>query len=229
MAAGHGAHLHVAGRGGYIWRDGRRGAVRQIPSAGGGVTLPQAKKRLRAEMTELRGRITGRSRAAKAVRDRFLSRFGDRLRGMTVSAYWPIRDELDSRPLLRSLSDRGAICALPAVAGRGRPLVFRRWRPGDRLTEARFGLSEPMAAAEPVTPDIVIAPLLAVDPAGRRLGHGGGYYDRTIAALRRGGEVVAVGIGYDVQIRDSVPAGPGDMRVDWVVSEKRIVDCTEAG
>ena len=80
-----------------------------------------------------------------------------------------------------------------------------------------------------MTPDIVIAPLLAVDSAGRRLGHGGGYYDRTIAALRRGGEVVAVGIGYDVQIRDSVPAGPGDMRVDWVVSEKRIVDCAEAG
>lgn len=193
------------------------------------MTLPQAKKRLRAEMAELRGRMEGRTRAANAVRDRFLARFGDRLPGVTVSAYWPIRDELDSRPLLRSLADRGAICALPAVVGRDRPLVFRRWRPGDRLVEARFGLSEPTAAAERVTPDIVIAPLLAVDSAGRRLGHGGGYYDRTIAALRRGGEVVAVGIGYDVQIRDSVPAGPDDMRVDWVVSEKRIVDCTEAG
>ena len=193
------------------------------------MTLPQAKKRLRAEMAELRGRMEGRTRAANAVRDRLLARFGDRLPGVTVSAYWPIRDELDSRPLLRSLAERGAICALPAVAGRDRPLVFRRWKPGDRLTEARFGLSEPMAAAERVTPDIVIAPLLAVDPDGRRLGHGGGYYDRTIAALRRGGEVVTVGIGYDVQIRDSVPAGPGDMRVDWVVSEKRIVDCAEAG
>lgn len=192
------------------------------------MTLPQAKKRLRAEMAGIRGRLAGRARAANAVRDRFLSRFGDRLEGRTVSAYWPMRDELDSRPLLRALADGGAICALPAVVGRGRPLVFRRWRPGDALIEAAFGLREPAASAEPLTPHIVVAPLLAVDPAGRRLGYGGGYYDRTIAALRREGEVVTVGIGYDVQIRPGVPAGPGDVRVDWVVSDERIVDCAEA-
>ena len=113
---------------------------------------------------------------------------------------------------------------MPAVVGRGRPLVFRRWRPGDTLIEAGFGLHEPAGSAAPLTPRIVVAPLLAVDPAGRRLGYGGGYYDRTIAALRRDGEVVAVGIGYDVQIRPGVPAGRGDMRVDWVVSDQRIID-----
>ena len=193
------------------------------------MTLPQAKKRLRAEMAEIRGRLAGRARAANAVRDRFLSRFGDRLRGTTVSAYWPIRDELDCRPLLHALAESGAICALPTVVGRDRPLVFRRWRPGDTLIEAGFGLHEPAGSAEPLTPHIVVAPLLAVDPAGCRLGYGGGYYDRTIAALRRGGEVMAVGIGYDVQIRPSVPAGPGDVRVDWVVSDQRIVDCAENG
>ena len=189
------------------------------------MTLPQAKKRLRAEMTGIRGRLTGRDRAANAVRDRFLSRFGDGIEGTTVSAYWPIRDELDPRPLLHALAESGAACALPAVVGRDRPLVFRAWRPGDTLVEARFGLHEPAGSAASLTPRIVIAPLLAVDPAGRRLGYGGGYYDRTIRALRRGGEVVAVGIGYDVQIRPSVPAGPGDMRVDWVVSDRRIVEC----
>lgn len=176
-------------------------------------------------MADIRGRLTGRARAANAVRDRFLSRFGDGIEGITVSAYWPIRDELDPRPLLQALAERGAACALPTVVGRDRPLVFRAWRPGDTLVEARFGLREPAGTAPPLTPRIVIAPLLAVDPAGRRLGYGGGYYDRTLAALRRGGEVVAVGIGYDVQIRPGVPAGPGDMRVDWVVSERRIIDC----
>ena len=192
------------------------------------MTLPQAKKRLRAEMAQIRGRLAGRAQAAEAVRDRFFSRFGDGLRGATVSVYWPIRDELDSRPLLHALAESGATCALPAVVGRGRPLVFRRWRPGDTLIEAGFGLREPAGSAAPLTPRIVVAPLLAVDPAGRRLGYGGGYYDRTIAALRRAGEVVAVGIGYDVQIRPSVPAGPDDMRVDWVVSDQRIIDCAAA-
>ena len=192
------------------------------------MTLYDAKKRLRAEMTAARGRIANRARAANAVRDRFLSRFGDRLRGARVSAYWPMRDELDSRPLLHALADGGAICALPVVVGRHRPLVFRRWKPGDALIEAAFGLCEPAKTAEPLIPAIVIAPLLAVDPAGRRLGYGGGYYDRTIAALGRAGEVVTVGIGYDVQIRPGVPAGPGDVRVDWVVSNERIIDCAEA-
>jgi len=136
-------------------------------------------------------------------------------------------DELDPLPLLHALAGRGAVCALPAVIGPGRPLAFRRWRPGDALVEARFGLSEPPGTAPPVAPDIVVAPLLAVDRAGRRLGYGGGYYDRTIAALRCRGAVLVVGIGYDVQIRPSVPEGADDRRVDWVVSEKRIFECSE--
>lgn len=192
------------------------------------MTLAEDKKRLRAEMAEARLRAAADSgRAARAVRDRFLARFGDRIAGAAISAYWPIRGELDPRPLLHALAGRGAICALPAVVGPGRPLAFRRWRPGDALVAARFGLSEPLGTAPPVAPDIVLAPLLAVDRAGRRLGYGGGYYDRTIAALKRRGEAVAVGIGYDVQIRPCVPAGAGDRRVDWVVTEKRILECSQ--
>ncbi len=206
------------------------------------MTLSQAKKRLRAEMIETRRRIAARPgavRAAVAVRDRFMACLGagagagGPLAGTVVSAYWPIGGELDPRPLLHALAARGAVCALPAVAGRGRPLAFRRWRPGDALVEARFGLREPAAAAAPVTPEIVVAPLLAVDPAGRRLGYGGGYYDRTIAALRagssRGGSrAVVVGVGYDAQIVDAVPAGQGDMRVDWMISEARTLACAGA-
>ena len=192
------------------------------------MTLAGDKTRLRAEMAGARRRAAADSGpAARAVRDRFLARFGDRVAGAGVSAYWPIGDELDPLPLLHALAGRGAVCALPAVIGPGRPLAFRRWRPGDALVEARFGLSEPPGTAPPVAPDIVVAPLLAVDRAGRRLGYGGGYYDRTIAALRSRAEVLVVGIGYDVQIRPSVPAGADDRRVDWVVSEKRIFECSE--
>ena len=192
------------------------------------MTLAGDKKRLRAEMAGARRRAAADpGPAARAVRDRFLARFGDRVAGAGVSAYWPIGDELDPLPLLHALAGRGAVCALPAVIGPGRPLAFRRWRPGDALVEARFGLSEPPATAPPVAPDIVVVPLLAVDRAGRRLGYGGGYYDRTIAALRCRGEVLVVGIGYDVQIRPSVPEGADDRRVDWMVSEKRIFECSE--
>ncbi len=192
------------------------------------MTLAGDKKRLRAEMAGARRRAAADpGPAARAVRDRFLARFGDRVAGAGVSAYWPIGDELDPLPLLHALARRGAVCALPAVIGSGRPLAFRRWRPGDALVEARFGLSEPPGTAPPVVPDIVVVPLLAVDRAGRRLGYGGGYYDRTIAALRCRGEVLVVGIGYDVQIRPSVPEGADDRRVDWVVSEKRIFECSE--
>ncbi|MCY4550455.1 MAG: 5-formyltetrahydrofolate cyclo-ligase [Defluviicoccus sp.] len=192
------------------------------------MTLAGDKKRLRAEMAGARRRAAADpGPAARAVRDRFLARFGDRVAGAGVSAYWPIGDELDPLPLLHALAGRGAVCALPAVIGPGRPLAFRRWRPGDALVEARFGLSEPPGTAPPVAPDIVVAPLLAVDRAGRRLGYGGGYYDRTIAALRCRGAVLVVGIGYDVQIRPSVPEGADDRRVDWVVSEKRIFECSE--
>ena len=192
------------------------------------MTLAGDKKRLRAEMAGARRRAAADpGPAARAVRDRFLARFGDRVAGAGVSAYWPIGDELDPLPLLHALAGRGAVCALPAVIGPGRPLAFRRWRPGDALVEARFGLSEPPGTAPPVAPDIVVVPLLAVDRAGRRLGYGGGYYDRTIAALRCRGEVLVVGIGYDVQIRPSVPEGADDRRVDWMVSEKRIFECSQ--
>ena len=96
-----------------------------------------------------------------------------------VSGYWPMGDEFDVRPLMTRLCERGHVCALPVVVVRGEALKFRRWQPGDRLTEAGFGTHEPGAQAAVVVPEIVLAPLLAFDTAGRRLGYGGGFYDRT--------------------------------------------------
>ncbi len=142
-----------------------------------------------------------------------------------VSGYWPMGDEFDVRPLMIRLSERGHVCALPVVVERGGALVFRRWRPGDRLAEAGFGTHEPGAHAAEAVPDIVLAPLLAFDDTGRRLGYGGGFYDRTLRALRAARQVIAVGVGYQAQRVDEVPSGDGDEKLDWIVTEERAISC----
>ena len=148
-----------------------------------------------------------------------------RMPAPAVSGYWPMRDEFDVRPLMTRLAERGHVCALPVVVARGEALAFRRWRPGDALVAAGFGTREPGAEAAATVPDIVLAPLLAFDEAGRRLGYGGGYYDRTLAALRAAGRVLAVGVGYQAQRVDEVPFGDGDERLDWIVTEEQAIRC----
>jgi len=127
-------------------------------------------------------------------------------------------------PFWASFMDAARSIGLPVVVGKGRPLVFRRWRPGEALQPAAFGTSVPGAAAPEVTPDMLLVPLLAVDPRGYRLGYGGGFYDRTLDRLRGGGRTVtAVGVGFDAQCVAAVPKGLGDQPLDWLVTERRAV------
>lgn len=140
-------------------------------------------------------------------------------RGAVVAGYWPKGDELDTGPLLEALDAAGYVCALPAVTGTDAVLAFRRWRRGDMLAAGRFGIMEPGAEAETVTPAVVIAPLLAFDAAGYRLGYGAGYYDRTLRALRDDGTVTAVGIGFAAQAVAAVPHDGADERLDWTITE----------
>jgi len=138
-----------------------------------------------------------------------------------VSGFWPIKDELDIRPLLIELHNDGCQLALPTVVGKGQPLVFRAWRPGDALEAGVFGTLHPSAKREVVEPDALIVPLLACDEEGWRLGYGGGFYDRTLARLRRMKEIVAVGVAFDAQLVPEVPHGPEDQRLDWLLTDKR--------
>jgi len=101
---------------------------------------------------------------------------------VTVSAYMPIRTEIDPRPALAALHAEGRRLCLPVVEGPGRPLRFRAWAPGDTLVPGVFGAPAP-AAGDWVTPEALIVPLAAYDSLGYRLGYGGGFYDRTLAGL----------------------------------------------
>jgi 5-formyltetrahydrofolate cyclo-ligase len=138
-----------------------------------------------------------------------------------VAGYFAIRDEIDPRPLLETFHCEQARLCLPCVTGPGQPLVFRSWSPGDELVKGAFGVSEPRPSAPEVRPSLVLLPLLAFDRAGRRLGYGAGFYDRTIEALRGLGPVTTVGLAYEAQRLKRVPTAGHDVVLDWIVTEQR--------
>jgi 5-formyltetrahydrofolate cyclo-ligase len=140
-----------------------------------------------------------------------------------IAGYMPIGSEIDCLPLLNRLTATGVPVGLPAVAAPDAPLVFRRWLPDDPLVMGSFGISEPTEAAQQVTPQVVLVPMLAFDRQGHRLGYGGGYYDRTLKALRAasngGGDIVAIGVAFAGQLRDKVPVTHDDQPLDWILTE----------
>jgi len=145
--------------------------------------------------------------------------------GTIVSGYMPMKSELDPRPLMRKLADAGARLALPVVIARGLPLVMRAYAFGDALIRGVWDIRVPPPEAGEVAPHIVLAPLLAFDRSGNRLGYGAGYYDMTIAALRANKPVVAVGVAFAAQEVDAVPTTPRDVRLDLVLTEREVIDC----
>ena len=134
-----------------------------------------------------------------------------------VGAFWPIRSEVDPRPLIEKLFARGQRVALPKVTEQG--LVFREWRRGDRLVLGGFGLSEPDEALPPLDPTALVVPLAAFDRRGQRIGYGAGYYDQAIERLSRNGPVLTIGVAFSVQEIDEVPAEAHDRPLDHLVTE----------
>jgi 5-formyltetrahydrofolate cyclo-ligase len=177
----------------------------------------------RAEGIRHKVHAQGSAAAATHLCSRFFDAVGDRLTGSVVSLYWPMRTEIDVRPLMADLSEKRVQVALPVMGGRGSPLRFRAWSPGDELVATQFEVMEPPKFAPELPPDIVTVPLLGFDLYGNRLGYGGGYYDRTLAYLRQQGEVIAVGVAYDEQECPVIPVDGGDERLDMVVTNRRII------
>ena len=147
--------------------------------------------------------------------------------GAVVAGYWPINDELDSRPLMRALAERGHPLALPIVESMRDRLAFRAYREGDPLRAASFGTSVPAADAAELCPHVFLVPLLAFDRQGHRLGYGKGYYDRTLAHARLADPACcAVGLAYAAQEIAAVPVSAHDTRLDWLVTEEGAVRFT---
>jgi 5,10-methenyltetrahydrofolate synthetase len=136
-----------------------------------------------------------------------------------VGLYWPFRGELDLREWMVALCKRGARVALPAVVAKGQPLQFREWRPGCRMERGVWNIPVP-ADDRGLTPEIVISPVVGADRAGYRLGYGGGFYDRTLAAIPD--RPLTIGVGHPVAEIGTIFPQPHDIPLDWMIlGEKR--------
>lgn len=186
--------------------------------------LVATKAALRLEMGERRRQVAAEAApsAPLQARDRFLAAIPRRA-GAVVSAFWPLPDEFDTKPLMRALHDEGHPIGLPVVRKRGLPLTFRLWTPETKLQRGNFNVEIPGEECAECRPDILIVPLLAFDRRGYRLGYGGGFYDRTLATLRETGEPLAVGWTFAGQEIADVPHDATDARLDWVVTEAEAI------
>ena len=143
---------------------------------------------------------------------------------------WPYQNEYDARFLMHSLRRRGVRTALPVVVALRQPLIFRLWQPGDSLNAGVYGIPYPVAG-DAVTPDIVLVPMNGFDAGGYRLGYGGGFFDRTLAALLEGGSTlpVVIGAAYEQARMATVYPQPYDIPMDYVVTERGAYHRTAQG
>ncbi|MES2957003.1 MAG: 5-formyltetrahydrofolate cyclo-ligase [Pseudomonadota bacterium] len=138
------------------------------------------------------------------------------LRGMTVAGYWPFRGEFDPRPAMRCFRQRGARLALPMVVRKAAPLQFGEWWPGATLCRGTLGLPVPDGTAR-VVPQVLLIPLVGFDAKGYRLGLGGGYFDRTLAAMQP--QPLKIGVGFELSRLTTIHPQSHDVPMDFIVTE----------
>ena len=187
-----------------------------------------AKTILRAQMKALRAEASRKEpgaggTAADHLPSFYLGRF------KVVAGYQPMGSEIDPSALLARFAAAGAQIVLPRTApkGSGLPLSFHLWSPGQPLIKSEFGVAEPSFDAPPLTPDLVIVPLLAFDGLGHRMGYGQGHYDRTLEALRAQGPVVAIGLAFEAQKVALVPREIHDQPLDGILTQTRYMALRE--
>jgi 5-formyltetrahydrofolate cyclo-ligase len=181
-----------------------------------------SKDELRAEMRRVRRRLA--AEAPSAATDAATRLPLERLPAFaSFAAYMAQGAEFDPAPLMRKLAGTGAVAALPRAESQDAPMVFRAWDLVSPLVPDIYGVPSPRAQAAVVPPDLVIAPLLAFDRRGGRLGQGAGHYDRALADLRRTKPVFVLGLAYAGQELPEVPMQAHDERLDAILTETEFV------
>ena len=190
--------------------------------------LQESKDALRQDASQRRASVQNRETAAQVLAEVGLAT----LRGFlqdgrnNITGYWPVRSEIDSRPLLHALHDAGFTLALPSLIKADTPeMEFRFWTPETPLIEGDFGIPTPPPKSGVMeAPDILLVPLLAFDRDGFRLGYGGGYYDRALERFRQGAHsVLAFGVGFALQEMEELPREPHDQPLDGVLTPEGLL------
>jgi 5-formyltetrahydrofolate cyclo-ligase len=202
------------------------------PASGGGeeknlAVTPMTDEEIKVWRREQRARLlaarmaagAGERRGWSAALETRLEQVLATLQGDTLGIYWPFKAEPDPRALAERQRAKGRRIALPVVVERKGPLEYRLWQPGMEMEIGVFDLPVPKERAV-VRPDIVLAPLVGFDDANYRLGYGGGYFDRTLAALTP--RPVAIGVGFELAWLQSVFPRPHDVAMDVIVTEARL-------
>jgi 5,10-methenyltetrahydrofolate synthetase len=172
----------------------------------------------KAERARLLAWRAGLSAAYRAAQTAAICAELDRLlpaSGVIVGAYWPIRAEPDLREWLRARASQGLSIALPVALALGQPLSYRQWHPGARMARGLWQIPYPADGPE-VAADVVLAPVVGFDGAGYRLGYGGGFFDRTLAAASP--RPRAIGLGYPGAVVDTIFPQPHDIPMERIVT-----------
>lgn len=180
-------------------------------------TVREWRKKTRASLLQQRVQILAQNRDAWS--DRISLKLEAALssaQGKLIGLYWPFRGEYDARPTLKRLRSQGSRLALPVVVEKAQPLQFREWWPGIAMARGVWNIPIP-ASGEVVLPDILIAPLVGFDARNYRLGYGGGFYDRTIAAFPV--RPLVIGVGFELSRLETIFPQAHDIPMSMIVTE----------
>ena len=190
---------------------------------------------LRARLRERRAALAPAERIAAAqALPTILERIPEFLTDRRTAGYWAVAGELPLLALMPGLRERGQAWHLPLLGEDG-TLRFAAWQPGAPIEPNRYGIPEPRDGRDHALRadelDVVLVPLLGFDRNGHRLGFGGGWYDRSFAFLRGRegiGRPLLVGVGYAMQEVERIPVEPWDVPLDYVATERELIDLTPA-
>ncbi len=188
------------------------------------LNIKDLKIRLRAKSALCRDAISDKraEKAASSIVKSFYTQWSPGI-DQVVAGFWPIKSEINIRPLMESLYRSGVDIALPEVVAARKPLLFRKWMPGAKMTGGAYNTSILSQDAVIIEPNWFLVPLLAFDADRYRLGYGGGFYDVTLRQFAKRKEIFAVGVAYDMQEVQSVPKEKTDFQLDAILTEKRVI------
>ena len=188
------------------------------------LNIKDLKIRLRAKSALCRDAISDKraDKEASSIVKSFYTQWSPGL-DQVVAGFWPIKSEINIRPLMENLYRSGVDIALPEVVAARKPLLFRKWMPGAKMTGGAYNTSVLTQDAVIIEPNWFLVPLLAFDADRYRLGYGGGFYDVTLRQFAKRKEIFAVGVAYDMQEVQSVPKEKTDFQLDAILTEKRVI------